>query len=296
MKLIDPDLKAHLDSDATTLCHAWRVTRRDSVMLGFTDHDHDLEFDATTFLAASGFEASDWESVGGLSAPSGDVSGALSSEAISETDVAAGKYDGAKVELFLVNWAAPAQHMRLKVLEIGEVTRSEGFFRAEMRSVAHKLDESRGRIYSRRCDATFGDARCGKNVENPDFTAGGAVGAIADTTRISADGISAFPAGFFRYGVIRFTSGPNAGVSADIESHRKVGGTVMVVFWLPLAVAPEPGDTFAITVGCDKSFSTCKVKFNNQRNFRGFPQMPGADFAYAYADGETEHDGGVLYE
>ncbi|MDB5551333.1 MAG: beta-tubulin [Rhizobium sp.] len=69
-----------------------------------------------------------------------------------------------------------------------------------MRSVAHKLDESRGRIYSRRCDATFGDARCGKNANNPDYTADGAVGAIADTVRISADGISAFPAGFFRYG------------------------------------------------------------------------------------------------
>lgn len=296
MRTIPDDFKAHLAEDATTLCHAWRVTRRDGAVLGFTDHDHDLSVDGTDFQAAGGFEATDWESVGGLSAPSGDVAGALSSDAIAEPDVAAGKYDGARVELFLVNWAAPEQHLRLKILEIGEVTRSDGFFKAEMRSLAHRLDESRGRIYSRRCDATFGDARCGKNANNPDFTAPGTVGVVAEVTRISAEGISAFPAGFFRYGVIRFTSGANAGVSADIESHQKAGGTVTVVFWLPLAVAPEPGDTFMITVGCDKTFSTCKRKFDNQRNFRGFPHMPGADFAYSYADGETEHDGGPLYE
>ena len=296
MRTIDPVLAAHLAGDATTLCHAWRVSRRDGVVLGFTDHDHDLTLDGTQFLAASGFEASDWESAAGLSAPSGEVAGALSSEAISEGDVAAGKYDGARVEQFLVNWAAPAQHLRLKVLEIGEITRADGFFRAEMRSVAHRLDQSRGRIYSRRCDATFGDARCGKNAGNANFTASGTVGAVADVTHISAEVIQAFPAGFFRYGMIRFTSGINAGIAADIESHSKADGLATVRFWLPLAAVPAPGDGFTITAGCDKTFSTCKAKFDNVANYRGFPHMPGADFAYGYADGETEHDGGVLYE
>ena len=296
MRTIPDDLRQHMAEEATTLCHAWRVTRRDGVVLGFTDHDHDLTFDNTDFLAASGLAATDWESAAGLSAPSGEVAGALSSDAISETDVAAGKYDGAKVELFVVNWANPGQRMRLKILEIGEVTHAEGFFKAEMRSLAHRLDESRGRIYSRRCDATFGDARCGKNAGSGDFRATGTVGAVASVTRISANGIGGFPPGFFRYGVIRFTSGANAGISADIDSHQDAGGAAILVFWLPLAVAPEPGDRFDITAGCDKTFSTCKRKFNNHRNFRGFPHMPGADFAYGYVDGESVHDGGPLYE
>lgn len=179
--------------------------------------------------------------------------------------------------------------------EIGEVTRSEGFFRAELRGAAHKLDESRGRIYSRRCDAKFGDARCGKNAASSDYRAAGTVEA-ADVNRMTVLGIEAFPASFFRYGSLRFTSGTNDGVTVDVESHRRLGSDVVIDLWLPMAVAPEPGDTFQITAGCDKTFETCRLKFDNQRNFRGFPHMPGADFSYSYADGETEHDGGPLYE
>ena len=295
MRTIPDDLATHLAGDATTLCHAWRVTRRDGTVLGFTDHDRDLAFGGTGFLAASGFEASDWESAAGLSVAAGEVAGALSSEAIAEADVAAGKYDGARVEIFLVNWADTDQRMRLRIAEIGEVTRSEGLFRAELRGAAHKFDESRGRIYSRRCDATFGDARCGKNAASSDYRASGTV-VTASVDRMTVLGMEAFPAGFFRYGLLRFTTGANAGVRLDVESHRRTGGEVVIDFWLPMALAPAPGDAFQITAGCDKTFETCKQKFNNQRNFRGFPHMPGADFSYSYADGETEHDGGPLYE
>lgn len=295
MRVIPEALKAHLAEDATTTCHAWRVTRRDGTVMGFTDHDHDLAFDSTVFLAASGFEASGWETQGGLAASAGEVAGALTSDAISETDVAAGKFDGARVAMFLVNWAEPSQHLRLRVTEIGEVTRSEGFFRAELRGLAHKLDENRGRIYSRRCDARFGDARCGKNAASSAYRATGSV-SEADDDRMTVTGIDGFPAGFFRYGRVKFTSGQNADVALDIEGHRKSDGDVVIDFWLPMAVAPEPGDTFEITAGCDKTFETCRIKFDNQRNFRGFPHMPGVDFSYSYVDGETEHDGRPLYE
>lgn len=295
MRIVPEALKAHLAQDATTTCHAWRVTRRDGVAMGLTDHDHDLVFDGTTFLAADGFEASDWETFGGLAPSAGEVAGALTSTAIAEADVAAGKYDGARVEIFLVNWAEPGQHLRLRVAEIGEVTRQQGFFRAELRGIAHKLDESRGRIYARRCDARFGDARCGKNSASTDYRASGTVGE-ADGDQMTALGIEDFPTGFFRYGRLMFTSGPNAGVTVDVESHRKSGGEVAIHFWLPMAAAPEPGDAFEITAGCDKTFETCRIKFDNQRNFRGFPHMPGADFSYSYADGETEHDGRPLHE
>ena len=89
MRTIDPALKAHLEGDATTLCHAWRVTRRDGVVLGFTEHDHDLGFDGTEFLAASGFSASATEEGAGLPAATSEVAGGFSSEAISEAELAA---------------------------------------------------------------------------------------------------------------------------------------------------------------------------------------------------------------
>lgn len=294
MRQIGDGLKAHLSEDATTLCHAWRVTRRDGIVLGFTDHDRDLEFESTTFQAASGFAASDRESASGLSAPSGDVAGALTSDVISEHDIATGRYDGAKVELFLVNWADPGQHLRLEAMEIGEITRSGSDFRAELRSIAYRLGQTKGRIYARRCDAAFGDARCGKNANA--FKETGTVIAAPDTSRMTVNGLGGFADGYFRYGILTFTSGVNDGVAVDIESHVHADGAVMLVFWLPLPARPAAGDTFEIIVGCDKSFDTCQAKFDNVANFRGFPHMPGTDFTYSYVDGETEHDGGPLYE
>lgn len=49
---------------------------------------------------------------------------------------------------------------------------------------------------------------------------------------------------------------------------------------------PEPiaaGDTFAVTAGCDKRLPTCRDRFNNVVNFRGFPHIPGNDFVTRYA-------------
>jgi uncharacterized phage protein (TIGR02218 family) len=294
MRQIGDQLRAHLEEGATTLCHAWRVTRRDGVVLGFTDHDRDLVFAETTFLAASGFAPSDWETLSGLSAPSGEVAGALSSDAISEADIAAGRYDGSEVEQFLVNWADPTQHFRLRVMDIGEITRSGSDFRAELRSVAHRLGQGKSRIYAHRCDAAFGDARCGKDISS--FTAEGTIIATADPTRITASGLDGFASGHFRYGALTFTSGANHSVSVDIESHTRSTSGTGLVLWLPLPNSPSVGDTFTIVAGCDKGFETCKSRFANAANFRGFPHMPGQDFAYSYADGETEHDGSPLYD
>ena len=49
---------------------------------------------------------------------------------------------------------------------------------------------------------------------------------------------------------------------------------------------PEPiaaGDTFNVTAGCDKRFATCRDRFDNAVNFRGFPHIPGNDFVISYA-------------
>jgi uncharacterized phage protein (TIGR02218 family) len=54
------------------------------------------------------------------------------------------------------------------------------------------------------------------------------------------------------------------------------------------------GDTFTVTAGCDKRFSTCRERFDNALNFRGFPHMPGNDFALSYARAGDHNDGGPV--
>ncbi|MDE1186263.1 MAG: DUF2163 domain-containing protein [Pantoea sp.] len=295
MRAIDPALAAHLAGDATTLCHGWRLVRRDGIVLGFTDHDRDLNFVATRFLAASGFSASSSEEETGLPASTSDVAGGFSSAAIAEADLLAGLYDGARVEVYLVNWATPSQHLLLKVQEIGEVTRQAGQFQAELRSFAARLAEPQGRIYNRRCDAVLGDARCGVDLNLPQYRAEGRVASVDDATGLTLSGISGFAAGFFDRGRLAFLDGANAGLSVDIDSHAIVDAATQVILWLPLARLPDVGDRVALTAGCDKGFATCRAKFANPANFRGFPHMPGADFAYTYADGSSLHDGSPLF-
>ncbi|MBB4104852.1 DUF2163 domain-containing protein [Allorhizobium borbori] len=292
MRTIPAPLAAHLASGVTTLCHCWRLTRRDGAVMGFTDHDRRLTFAGTDFLAASGFAASEREEEAGLSAATSEVAGGFSSEAIREADLAAGLYDGARVELFLVNWTAPSQNLLLKVEDVGEVTRAGGEFRAELRALAHRLSQPQGRVYARRCDATLGDARCGVSVAGGTFRATGMVTAVTDESRLRVNGLSGFAAGFFRHGRLTFTDGVLAGTIAEIDGQD--GAALRL--WLPLAALPAVGDGVMVTAGCDGSFATCRAKFANSANFRGFPHMPGADFAYSYADGETVHDGGVLFE
>ena len=295
MRAIDAGLAAHLAGDATTLCHCWRVIRRDGLALGFTDHDHDLNLLDTRFLAASGFSASEREEEGGLSAPSSEVAGGLSNDAISEVDLAAGLYDGARVEVYLVNWAAQEQHLLLKVQEIGEVTRQTGQFQAELRSFAARLSEPQGRIYNRRCDAVLGDGRCGIDLTRPPYRAEATVVSFRDATRIVVAGISGFADGYFSRGRLTFLDGPGAGLAVDIDSHSVTGTTAQLILWLPLEIVPAVGARVALTAGCDKAFSSCRTKFANAVNFRGFPHMPGADFAYTYANGTSLHDGSPLY-
>ncbi|KQW31132.1 beta tubulin [Rhizobium sp. Root274] len=298
MRAFAEDLAAHMATGETTLCRAWRVTRADGVVLGFTEHDQVLEFSGTRFEPASGFATSEANAASGLAAPAAEIKGGFSSEAITEGDLAAGRYDGARVELFLVNWQQPeAQHGLLSVQEIGEVQRAGPAFSAELRSIAHRLQQPQGRIYNRRCDADLGDLRCGVDLGAGGRRRAGQIADVVTADRLRIDGLDGIAEGHFRLGHLRFEGGALGGRRLVIEeSGAAVGGRVDVRLWLPLEVSPAPGDPVTLTVGCDKSFATCRTKFANQRNFQGFPHMPGSDFAYSYVSGASTHDGGVLYE
>ncbi len=62
-----------------------------------------------------------------------------------------------------------------------------------------------------------------------------------------------------------------------------------------MSEAIAPGDAFIVTAGCDKQFGTCKAKFANAANFRGFPYMPGNDAVTSYPTTSQVLDGGSRY-
>jgi len=178
MKQLDDALAAHLQSGATTLCWCWRLTRRDGTKLGFTDHDCDLIFDDTTFEAASGFTASEIRDQVGLSVDNLEVTGALISDGLSETALAAGDFDDAAIEIFRVNWQDTTQRILMRAGSLGEVRRTGTAFSAEVRGLAHYLQQPKGRLFQYTCDADLGDTRCSVDLSSPTYRAAGTVLAI----------------------------------------------------------------------------------------------------------------------
>ena len=290
MRDISPALASHLASGVTTLCRCWRLTRRDGVVMGFTDHDRDLDFDGVTFSASSGLNASEAESGLGMKVLGSEVGGALTDARITEADIASGLYDDTEISAFLVNWSDVAQRLTLDVGTVGEIRRADGTFVAELRGPMHRLDQERGRLFQGDCDADLGDARC--KILTATYTTGSSVADTDGRRTLIAAGLESVPANWFRGGTLTFTSGANTGQQRMIQSHAGAGA---IELWEPVIHDIAVGDTISLLAGCDKRFETCQAKFANTINFRGFPHIPTPDFILTYArSGEGGHDGGLL--
>jgi uncharacterized phage protein (TIGR02218 family) len=295
MRVIPAELQAKLNSRVTTLCRCWVLTRRDGVVLGFTDHDEDISLGAINCMAGSGLEGSEATQELGLAVTATEISGVLANDTLNEADLAAGRYDGATVELYLVDWSDPSLNVLLGKGSVGEVRREGSTFTAELRGVADRLAQESGRLYTATCAADFGDSRCGVDLDNEDFRGTGGVAALGGTSNFAASGLEGFEEGCFTAGRLVWTDGANNALAVEVKRHRVEEGVAWLELWQAMPEPLAPGDTFIVTAGCDKRFATCRERFNNALNFRGFPHIPGNDFIASYAvDGEPGHDGASM--
>ena len=296
MRTINPGLAAHIAGGVTTLCQCWRLARSDGAVLGFTDHDRAIAFDGVTYEPTTGVDASEAVSQTCLATGGVEISGALSSELLSESDLAGGLYDNAEIAVFLVNWSAPDERQLMRSGRLGEVVREDSGFRAEVRGLAALLDQPQGRVFRHGCDADLGDDRCRVDLTSAAFRGEGVVVSATSLRRFDASGLEAFAAGWFERGRIEWTGGANAGRAGEVRAHRLSAGLALIELWQPVQYGIEVGDAFVVTAGCDKLFSTCRVKFDNGINFRGFPHMPGNDFALSVARQGDANSGAALIE
>jgi uncharacterized phage protein (TIGR02218 family) len=295
MRSIPPALQAKLDSGVTTLCRCWVLTRRDGVVQGFTDHDGDVVFDGVTCRAGTGLSASEATAQLGLAVTATEIVGALNDEALSEAALAAGRYDAAGVDVYLVDWSEPALRILLTRSTLGEVRREGASFAAELRGLADRLSQESGRLYTATCSADLGDGRCGVDLEDPQYRGVGEVVSLGGTSIFVAAGLEGFADGWFTAGKLTWTGGANEGLSVEVKRHRVEADEVVVELWQAMPETISAGDAFAVTAGCDKRFATCRDRFDNAVNFRGFPHIPGNDFVVRYpVSGEPGHDGKSL--
>ena len=272
-------------SNTTTLVRGWKLTRTDGRVMAFTDCDVDLVVEGVSYEASAALSPSEAVTSLGLAVDEQEVQGGINSDAITEEDLARGFFDGARVEVLEIDWSSQTRHATVGFYYLGEVSRTEVSFTAELRSEAGNLAQTRGRFVTSTCDAEFGDARCGFNATALQIscTVATPLGAADLVVEGLPDGTDKTYSG----GTLVWTSGANLGQRHDVRAHR---GTNLGLWRAPLE-AISAGDGFDLLPGCDKSIATCHARYSNTANFRGFPTIVGED-AFKYAvPGETGHDG-----
>ncbi|MBU2960142.1 DUF2163 domain-containing protein [Citreicella sp. C3M06] len=276
------ELHEHLAGGVTTVSRCWSLTRTDGTRFGFTDHDGDLVFDGLTFRADTGLSAKALSQATGLSVDNTEAMGALRDDALSDSDIEAGRFDGAEVVSWLVNWRDVTQRRILFRGSIGEIRRANGAFHAELRGLTELLNRPVGRVYQGPCSAVLGDRMCQVNVSDTLFAHDASVVSIDANRSLSFAMLPAFEDGWFQRGYIEVLSGAAIGLTGVIKRDRATPSSRVIDLWQPLGATLVPGDSIRLVAGCDKRFETCRLKFDNALNYQGFPDIPEEDWMLVY--------------
>jgi uncharacterized phage protein (TIGR02218 family) len=191
-----------------------------------------------------------------------------------------GVFDGCEIQrerAFLNSWAASdaANPIGSVILFKGRVGTVDSIGRTTAQITVNSdlvlLDLQMPRnVYSPSCQHVLYDSGC--TLVKSAFGTAGIVGAGSTVSVINWSGASTN----FNQGTMTFSSGINAGVSANVKS--AVAGISLTLSY-PLQNAPATGDAFTVYWGCDHTQATCTTKFNNLTNFRGFPYIPSPTYA-----------------
>ncbi|WP_297774710.1 DUF2163 domain-containing protein [uncultured Roseovarius sp.] len=285
-------LLAHLGTGVTTTCRCWALTRRDGVVMGFTDHDRALEFEGVRFRPDTGLSALALQQTTGLSVDNTEALGALSDAAIREADIEAGRYDGAELRAWLVNWQDVTARALIFRGTIGELRRAGGAFEAELRGLTDALNVPLGRVYQKSCSAVLGDRDCAFDLDTPGYVEERPAEVVEENRVFRFGEMGGFSGDWFRHGVIRVLSGAATGLIGLIKRDRMEGADRVIELWHPLGATVVQGDALRIEAGCDKRMETCQFKFDNLLNFQGFPDIPGDDWTITDPTKSPALDGG----
>lgn len=252
-------------------------------VLAFTDLNEGVDLDGITYGYKSSFSGSNIESEGNMAVDNLELEGIISNLAndISEENILAGRFDLAELRLFQVNYEDVSMgRVWLRRGWVGGLAVEDNKYTAEFRGMMDMLQQQTLEIYSPDCRFDLGDGRCmfdlTGNTATP-VTAATVTGSVTsltnnrvfqDTTRTEGDN-------YFQFGEVIFTKGSNTGLSREVKEYTFISSELEVIIAFPFNI--EVGDEYIVIAGCDKTFLSCKDKFNNLINFGGFPYVPGED-------------------
>ena len=262
--------RAFLDRELDTVATFWRIWRRDGVALGFVTHDRDLWFGGILHRAAPGLTPSAIRRTAGFADEGADVEGALAHDCIAESDLAAGRYDGAAIATGAVDWETLENAIFYRGA-IQAVSREGNGFAAELASAKAALAVDPAPRASPTCRARFCGPGC--SLSPARFTRRAAVSSVV-AGRVQ---FAALDPALYAGGELRWLDGPQAGLGAGVLA---ADGAGLALDRDPAGVAP--GMRALVREGCDHTVATCAARFGNAANFQGEPFLPGTDLLAHY--------------
>jgi uncharacterized phage protein (TIGR02218 family) len=274
-------------SQVYTRAHIWGLVRADGVGLYLTDHDQPLTVGDQIYRPEPGLRLGAVEQALGFEPDTLALEGAVNADGLSEADLEAGLWDGATVWVDRLDWRDHSGRTRLFTGRLGEVSRSGGRLTAEVRGLKAQLNAPVGRVLSRTCAAVLGDHACGIALTDPRWQRTATLDAVDPAGRLRVTLATAadpgwFAAGTLVHGVRRWA----------IRTDHQDGAGRWLTLAAPAGASLSPAAALVLVVGCDKRLATCRDRFANVANFRGFPVMPGPDFIVHVAQDGPDNDGG----
>lgn len=269
-----------------THCNIWKVERTDGHVSRFASHDKWIRFRGEDYRPV-GPTASDLEQGEAGAESDFELVGFLSAETIRASDINAGRYDGASITHYIVDWMRPWIWARKHRWWIKEINESSGMFQCQVQGVERFLTIPAGRRHERECDKVLGSDECGAT---PFITTNCVIETVA-TNDVPVLGIPHKTAGFtvtaaswptvprdglIAQGRVVWVTGPNKGLSHEVGEH--VGRSITLNGEAPFPI--KAGDVLDIWSGCDGSKGTCVADYNNGDNFGGEEFMPSTEDTY----------------
>lgn len=262
-----------IEAGVTTFCFCWKLTLRDASVLAYTSNIDSVTVDAIEYLPGAGLLSTNLRSELGTGIDSASVLGVIDDDTITAADLLNGAWDDARIEIFLVDYTAPADGIiELLTGFVGELRNEIVAFVAEVRSLLQRASQQVGYLCSASCKAQLGDAACGVVVSDD---VGSGVTSVIDERTFRDSGLTGAGDGFYKFGLLTWTSGPNTGGVFEVKSYTSATGEFELQETPAATIAN--GHDFSVTAGCDKLLATCLAKFDNVLRFRGEPFIPGTD-------------------
>lgn len=264
----------HLAGNITTLCQIWKITARDGDVVARAAHQWNITFNSVVYYATP-FEPSRPMQKIGLTPDSAELTSPYDDD-ITEASIRAGKWKGARIIKEMVNY---------KDTSMGSVCKQVGFagkfdvlsdrFMVEFLSLSSPLSQEIGDttdpLDSRKRLSELG-------IDITPYTHARTVTAFTDRRNFTVNGTAQVD-GYFKNGLVLFTSGDNDDIEREIKNN--VGNVIELQLPMPYNVAVSDGVT--LYRGYQRTRDDAKL-LGAMVGFRGTPDLPGINELITYEE------------